>query len=101
MMQYDRKYLGKVEEEGIKMRMYARYVDDSNQIVESDERDEETVAMRLKEIANNIIDGIEMEEDLPCRPLSLFAQPKEYNQISDGTTVQPYNCCMVVEWLCK
>ena len=43
------------------MRMYARYVDDSNQIVECDEGDEEGVVERLLQIANSVLDGIEME----------------------------------------
>ena len=49
------------------MRMYARYVDDSNQIIESDETDQEKVAQKLITIANSVLDGIEMEGDLTCR----------------------------------
>ena len=49
--------------------MYGRYVDDSNQIVEArhEEDSEEVIAAELKEIANNLVPGIEMEEDLPSR----------------------------------
>ena len=67
MMQYDKLYLEKVAAEGIKIHMYTRYVDDSNQVVESDAMTEEQIAGRLKDIANTVLDGIEMESDLPCR----------------------------------
>ena len=40
MMLYDRLYLEKVKDEGMDMRMYARYIDDSNQIIATDETDE-------------------------------------------------------------
>ena len=49
------------------MMMYTRYVDDSNQIIETSEDDEEKVAQTLKGIANSVLDGIVMEEDLPGR----------------------------------
>ena len=67
MMKYDRMHLERVKSEGMNMLMYTRYVDDSNQIVESGEQDEELVAPKIKVIANDVLDGIEMEEDLPGR----------------------------------
>ena len=67
MIYYDREYLKKVKEEGMDMKMYVRYVDDSNQIICSDEKDEEKVASRLMSVANNILPGIEMEADLPVK----------------------------------
>ena len=70
------------------MRMYERYVDDSNQIAEvpppntrcdvqtgklvpehqiANETDEQRTGRILKEVANSVQNGIEMEEDLPSR----------------------------------
>ena len=66
-MTYDKDYLKKVQEEGLRIRLYARYVDDSNQIVESQDEDEEMIAGKLMQISNNILDGIEMECDMPSR----------------------------------
>lgn len=42
-------------------------MDDSNQPVEDDEEDEEKSAHKLIKISNGLLDGIEMEEDLPSR----------------------------------
>ena len=68
MMKYDREFIGGMERAtGLKMRMYARYVDDTNLIVESEEEDEERVAQSLMQIANGVIEGIEMKSDLPSR----------------------------------
>ena len=47
------------------MHMYCRYVDDSNQIVETEDGSETDTVERLKVIVNRILDGIVMEEDLP------------------------------------
>ena len=51
------------------MKMYERYVDDSNQIakVRNEGDDEETLAMELRDIANNVMTEINMESDLPGR----------------------------------
>ena len=68
MLLYDELYLEEVKNEGINMQMYARYVDDSNQIVEADDNEnEEDIVGRLKDIANRLLDGIVMEEDFPCK----------------------------------
>ena len=66
MMRWDKLYLEAVEAAGIKMRLYERYVDDSNQIAESrhDEDDDKTLAQELTEIANQVMNGIKMECDL-------------------------------------
>ena len=59
MMKYDREFIGGMESAtGLKMRMYARYVDDTNLIVESEDDDEERVAQSLMQIANGVIEGI-------------------------------------------
>ena len=67
MRRWDRLFLEAVEAAGIKMKLYERYVDDSNQIAEckNEDDDDKTVAKELTEIANQIIDGIKMECDLP------------------------------------
>ena len=51
------------------MLLYDRYIDDSQQaaVDDSGSEDEENLAARLKVIANDIIEGIEVEEDMPCR----------------------------------
>ena len=69
MMRWDKLYLEAVEAAGIKMWLYERYVDDSNQVAESRNKndDEKTLAAELTEIANNIMDGIKMECDLPIK----------------------------------
>ena len=67
MRRWDRLFLEAVEAAGIKMKLYERYVDDSNQIAEckNEDDDDKTVAKELTEIANQIIDGIKMACDLP------------------------------------
>ena len=85
MARWDRIYLGKVKKAGIKMLMYDRYVDDSNQLAEiappgseynvltgkltgtsnQSETDEARTARILKEIANSVQNGIVMELDHP------------------------------------
>ena len=92
MMRWDRMYLKKVKSAGIKMRMYDRYVDDSNQAAEvlppgskydknvnkvvideqellsrMDEGDEPRLARILKEVANEVQEGIIIEEDYPTK----------------------------------
>ena len=69
MMRWGKLYLEAVEAAGIKMWLYERYVDDSNQVAESRNKndDEKTFAAELTEIANNIMDGIKMECDLPIK----------------------------------
>ena len=90
MQKWDLLYLEKIRVAGILMRMYKRYVDDSNQIavvpepgsrydentgrvisdgqglgaeVEEDER----LAWILKGIANTVMEGIEMEAEYPSK----------------------------------
>ena len=69
MMRWDKRYLKAVADAGIIMRLYGRYVDDSNQFPEARNADDtdEVIAAELKEIANRMVDGIEMEEDVPSR----------------------------------
>ena len=66
MLLYDELFLSKAKENGLKIHMYARYVDDSNIVVEKEGSETDTV-MKLKDIANEILDGIIMEEDLPSK----------------------------------
>ena len=69
MILFDKIYLEKVEQNGMKMLLYERYVGDSNQIakkVNENDSDEETCA-KLKDIANECLDNIIMEDDLPSR----------------------------------
>ena len=69
MMRWDKRYLKAVADAGIIMRLYGRYVYDSNQFPEARNADDtdEVIAAELKEIANRMVDGIEMEEDVPSR----------------------------------
>ena len=69
MMLFDKIYSEKVLQSDLNMLMYERYVDDSNQIVRKaneDDSDEDTCT-KLKAIANECLDNIIMEEDLPSR----------------------------------
>ena len=90
MMAWDKRYLKRVKETGIKMPLYKRYIDDSNQIgkvppegskynvettrIEIDHNEanlrrveelDTRLARVLKDIANDIQTGIELEEDHP------------------------------------
>ena len=65
MNYYDKAYLERVQEEGLDMKMYVRYVDDSNQIIAAKELNEDEVVEKLLAIANNILPGIVMEADYP------------------------------------
>ena len=90
MMRWDKLYLKRVKSAGIKMRMYDRYVDDSNQaaevlppgskydkirnklefdqdelLVRGEEGEEARLARIMREIANEVQEGIVMEEDYP------------------------------------
>ena len=69
MMMWDELYLNAVETAGLRMLFYKRYVDDSNQIVVDDNNSEdgEDLALKLKNIANSVMEGIEVEMDLPSR----------------------------------
>ena len=89
MMRWDKMYLKKVRKAGLNMPIYERYVDDSNQIAtvpppgskydkntgkivvdESEftlENSEERSARVLKSTANEVQDGIVMEEDIPSK----------------------------------
>ena len=89
MMSWDKKYLEMVRKAGIKMRLYKRYIDDSNQVADvpqpgsrydknsgkvvhneneltaagQNENDDAMLARILKDIANQVTVGIEMEEE--------------------------------------
>ena len=93
MKRWDRLYLEKAKKAGIKMKLYERYVDDSNQVAEvppqgtkldkesmkivvdqnqnkvegDDKEDDERLAEILKEIANSIMPCIQMEADWPSK----------------------------------
>ena len=86
---WDKRYLEKIRKAGLCMRLYERYVDDSNQVAEippantkynaqtgkmvkddnpvPGETDEQRTARTFKEIANHVQDSIVMEEDYPGR----------------------------------
>ena len=65
MLLYDELYQEQVKNEGINLCYYSRYVDDSNQIVESDEN-EKDIVNRLKAIANRLLEGIVMDSVVFC-----------------------------------
>ena len=90
MWRWDRMYLERVRKAGIKMPMYERYVDDSNQVAvvpqkgarydrerkrividesgtKEDEERDERLARVLIEIANDIMPCIKMEADWPSK----------------------------------
>ena len=90
MLRWDRLYLERVEEAGMKMMLYKRYVDDSNQtavvppvgsvydkekrkVVISEEQhdqsvpEDERLALVLLDIANSIMRCVGMEADTPSR----------------------------------
>ena len=94
MARWDRKYLENVRKAGMKMLLYERYVDDSNQVavvpprgweydrgekkvVESQRRnaekdeddipDDQRMAKILLEIANDVMECIKMEADMPSK----------------------------------
>ena len=90
MHRWDRLYTEKVEKSGIKMKLYERYVDDSNQVAivpppgsvyvaeenkiiidpQRDDRnlpDDERLAKLLLEIANSIMECVKMEGDWPSK----------------------------------
>ena len=92
MAKWDKLYLEKVKRAGIRMLLYERYVDDSNQIavappkgyrydreekkmVKSQERDvdsenegdDERMTRALVEIANDVMGCIKMEADMPSK----------------------------------
>ena len=65
MARWDRLYLEKVKEAGIGMKLFSRYVDDSNQIAErrNDHESRDEFVSELEKITNTIVDGIQMEVD--------------------------------------
>ena len=66
MSWWDRKMRAKMEEEGVKIVMYKRYVDDINLVVEvCNETEEKDAWKRIKETGNRIHSSIQLEEDLP------------------------------------
>ena len=65
MLMFDELYLLRLIVEKIKIIMYRRYVDDSNQGVSIEDNEEiKTVAAKMKSIADDILEGIVMEVDL-------------------------------------
>ena len=90
MWRWDRMYLERAKEAGIKMSLYERYVDDSNQVAEipekgarydkerkkvvvdgetgrEDEEGDKRLARILVDIANDILPCIQMEADWPTK----------------------------------
>ena len=92
MAKWDKTYLEKVEKAGLRMHLYERYVDDSNQIAEAppkgyrydtekrkmvksqegsenddSEKDDERMARALIEIADEVMGCIKMEADMPSK----------------------------------
>lgn len=90
MLRWDQLYKESVRKAGMNMLMYERYIDDSNQVTEvpapgskydvdkkkvvideslidNSEEDDERTARVLTQIANNILPGIVMENDVPSR----------------------------------
>ena len=91
MKRWDRMYLEKAEQAGMKIKVYERYVDDSNQVAEipppgarydrqrgkiivdenneedGQKEDDERLAEVLKEIANSTMPCIQMEADWPSK----------------------------------
>ena len=88
MMKWDKLYLTKAKTAGITMGMYKRYVDDSNQLVkvsppgskynentgklvvddqnlQENMEDDRRMAEIVKDVANTVMDGIQMEADYP------------------------------------
>ena len=66
MMLFDKLFLKKLREEGMTVSQYKRYVDDINAIVRRLEgQSASDLVLRLKEIADSVLEGIEVEIDLP------------------------------------
>ena len=66
MMWWDHLYLQKCLSVGLNMVIYEHFVDDSNQAVEvPDDDTARNVLLKLENIANSILPGINMEVDLP------------------------------------
>ena len=88
MLRWDKLYLKKVKKAGVDMKLYERYADDSNQVAIApppgaiyskqhqkvlidenlalhDDDEEKRVATVLKDIANDVMDDVQMEEDYP------------------------------------
>ena len=67
MSWWDRKMRARMEEEGVKVILYKRYVDDINLVVEvCNETEEKDAWKRIKEIGNRIHSSIQLEEDCPA-----------------------------------
>ena len=67
MSWWDRKMRARMEEEGVKVILYKRYVDDINLVVEvCNETEEKDAWERIKEIGNRIHSSIQLEEDYPA-----------------------------------
>ena len=96
MQRWDRIFLEMVKRSGIKMKLYKRYVDDSNQVakvppigakydktlkkvvfdeqeVRLSEKDDARLARILKDIANQVQDGIKMEAEFPSNDAGKMA----------------------------
>ena len=66
MMLFDKLFLKKLREEGMTASQYKRYVDDINAIIRRLEgQSTSDLVQRLKEIADSVLEGIEVEIDLP------------------------------------
>ena len=90
MLRWDRLYLQMAKKAGLEIKMYERYIDDSNQtvvvpppgakydktrkkvvidpvLINQDETADERTARIVKDIANDVMPGISMEEDCPSK----------------------------------
>ena len=68
MMEWDRLFMEKMASLEMPLPLAGRYVDDHNDAVQQEDgEDEETTAARVKEVADSLLPGIVMENDIPSR----------------------------------
>ena len=68
MMWWDKKMKERLNEEGIKLQLYKRYVDDINIVVQTKRSDDEKEMMeKIKSIGDKIHQSIQLEADHPTR----------------------------------
>merc|ERR1712197_133134 len=68
MMEWDRLFMEKMASLEMPLPLAGRYVDDHNDAVQQEDgEDEETTAAKVKEVADSLLPGIVMENDIPSR----------------------------------
>ena len=68
MMWWDRMMKEKLREDGVNVKLYKRYVDDINIVIETKrEDDEESMMTRIKDLGDSIHGTIQLEVDYPSR----------------------------------